>query len=129
MLMGLAGCFQIDPETLIKLKQTVEALAKDNASACGQVMAGGGGGAVAILPTPGGVPAGGYGYGSAIVCRTNEPGSVIVVSSGGVTIFHGVYKANVKEKELKDLKERLKKFEEISSVFVVPVPPTPPTEF
>ena len=124
LLVGLAGCFQIDPETLINLKQTVEALAENNASACGQVTAGGGGGAIAILPMPGGIPAGGYGYGSAVVCRTNEPGSVISVHSDGITIFHGVYKADVKEKELKDLKERLKKFEEIPPVFFVPNPPT-----
>ncbi len=116
MLMGLAGCFQIDPETLIELKQTVEALAKDNASACGQITAGGGGGAVAILPTPGGVPAGGYGYGSAIVCRTNQPGSVIKVDSGGVTIHHGVYRIPVDQKELEELRERVKKFEDMPSV-------------
>ncbi len=123
LLLGLAGCFQIDPQTLINLKQTVEALAENNASACGQVTAGGGGGAIAILPMPGGIPAGGYGYGSAVVCRTNEPGSVISVRSDGITIFHGVYKADVKEKEIKDLKERLKKFEEIPSIFIVPKSP------
>jgi len=57
------------------------------------------------------------------MCRTNEPGSVIAVDSDGVTIYHGVYETDVKEKELKELKERIERFEEIPTVFLIPKPP------
>ncbi len=113
----LAGCGLPLSDTTIS--SLVNALAKDNASACIQVSAGGGAGVMAIAPVPT-IPAGG-GYASLVACRSNEPGSIILVKQNGdLELYHGMFKIPVEERELRELRERIEKFEEIPSVFIFP---------
>jgi len=114
----LGGCgLPLSDTTIDKI---IKGLAADNASACITLGAGGGGGAV--FPAPA-IPVGG-GYASLVACRSNEPGSIIIVKANGdLEIHHGMFKIPVEEKELKELRERLKKFEDVPTVFFVPRPP------
>ncbi len=117
LTLFLSSCvLPLDDATISSL---MKGLAADNASACLSVNAGGGAGAV--FPAPA-IPVGG-GYASLVACRSNEPGSVIVVKANGdLEIYHGVFKIPVEERELKELRERLKKFEDMPSVLIVPRP-------
>ena len=99
-----SACIRIDPGTIGKLENVVNALSKDSASVCGQIQIGGGAGAIAITGPLPSIPAGGYGYSSFIICRTNQKGTVISVDSKGVTIKHGVYRVEDLD-ELEDMDE------------------------
>jgi len=117
----LAGCgLPLDGPTISSM---LAGLAADNASACITISAGGGVGALAITPVPT-IPMGGGGYASLVACRSNEPGSVILVKANGdLELYHGVFKIPVEERELKELRDRIEKFEEIPSVFILPKMP------
>lgn len=117
----LGGCvLPLDDATISGM---VNALAKDNASACIRVSAGGGVGALAITPVPT-IPMGGGGYASLVACRSNEPGSIIVVKQNGdLELYHGMFKIPVEERELRELRKRLEEFEEVPTVFFMPKVP------
>jgi len=72
-LSATAGCMNVEG--------IVQALAKDNASACLVATLWGGAGALAITPAPS-IPAGG-GYGSLMFCRSNQPGSLVQIDKDG----------------------------------------------
>lgn len=82
VMMLLMGCsVPLTPEIL-------EALSKDNASLCVIAKIQGGAGAVVVTPLP--IPSGGYGSADLVICRTNEPGSKIILDDKGImTIEHG----------------------------------------
>lgn len=126
ILLLAGGCsLPIPPE---QIPAFVEALAKDNASACALLGAGGGAGGIAITPTPS-IPMGGGGYAALTVCRTNQPGTVILVKANGeITILHGVYKQEVDQKELELLREMPEKFWEIPKIMILPGPKPEPEE-
>lgn len=68
--------------------EMLQVLKDDPASMCIIAKAQGGVGGVAIAPVP--IPSGGYGSADLVICRTNEPGSKIVLDEkGGLTIEHG----------------------------------------
>ncbi len=91
LLIFLVGCVPIITEDTIS--GMVTALAKDPASACLRIDA--------ML------------YGEILACRTNEPGSKIIVKPDGtLEIWHGAVKVPVDEKELKKLIEQLRFHEE-----------------
>lgn len=85
MLLLLGGCF---PLSEASIKAIMENLKDDSASACLITgLSGGGGGAVM---GPGMIPAGGWGEGKFLFCRSNEPGSYIEVHpDGSIVIEHG----------------------------------------
>ena len=114
MSLFLGGCIlPLDDATISSL---MTGLAADNASACLSVNAGGGGGAV--FPAPA-IPVGG-GYAGLIACRSNEPGSKIIIKPNGeLEMWHGVYKIPVEEKELKGLRERIELYETWPKAWIV----------
>ena len=84
----LAGC------SVPLTAEMLQALKNDPASMCVIANAHGGAGSAPFVPVP--VPAGGYGAANLVLCRTNEPGSKIVLAPDGtLTIEHG--SAKVKE--------------------------------
>jgi len=79
-LSATMGCMNVEG--------IVQALAKDNASACLSAVLWGGVGAMAFTPAPS-IPAGG-GYGSVTFCRSNQPGSTVEMGpDGSMRIVNG----------------------------------------
>jgi len=94
----LSGCVLIDKDGI---KELIESLAGDPASAC--------------------VTLNWMGRGL-VACRSNQPGSVIAAKD--LKIFHGVYRIPVDQKELEELKE-LRSWIREHGIIVVPA--TPPS--
>ena len=112
----LSGCLPLDDAAILKL---VDGLAKDHASACVQIGAGGGAGGLAVA-SGGAIPMGGWANASLVACRSNEPGSEIIVNDTGITINHGIYRIPVDLKELNELRDKVKKFEEMPTILFMP---------
>ena len=82
IMLPLTGC------TIPLTAEMLQALKNDPASMCVIAKAQGGAGGMAITPVP--IPSGGYGSADLVICRTNEPGSKIVLDEkGALTIEHG----------------------------------------
>ena len=81
LLLFLSGCSQLSAEL-------IQALANDPASIC--LKSGvSGGGAGAVLG-PGAIPAGGWGQAELLLCRSNQPGSILTIGpDGSIRIEHG----------------------------------------
>ncbi len=98
LLIFLAGCIPMLTEDTIS--GMVTALAKDPASACLRIDA--------ML------------YGEILACRTNKPGTIILVKPDGeLSILHGVYKMPVDEKELKELRARVEMYDAVPKAWVM----------
>ena len=93
----LGGCVTLQEGTVSTL---LKDLGKDPASACLRVEA--------LL------------YGEVLACRSNEPGSKIIVKANGdLEIWHGAFKIPVEEKELKELRKRIELYESWPKAWIV----------
>lgn len=80
-----SGCALFLPD----LPPIIAELKGDAASICAKITGSGGGGALPIGPAPV-VPGGGYGTAELSFCRTNQPGSAIMMNSDSMRIIHGI---------------------------------------
>ena len=82
LLSATMGC------SLALTPEVIQALAADNASACGRAGIRGGAGAMPLAGAA--VPVGGWGSSEIEFCRSNYPNSSITMTPGGaITITHG----------------------------------------